>query len=107
MELNILYNPKKSPEEIQVLVDLWHEDLGHLSNRVFSCCVAAVRKTSRFFPVISDILSAYDEVIAEMARDSEQRLRLVYDNGPILSPDENRRMAAELREKLEKIGKTI
>ncbi len=58
-KLSIFYPyPERGDVELDVLADMWVEDLKEISDRLLIEKISEHRKSSRFFPTTSDILSA-------------------------------------------------
>lgn len=53
---------KRSPDEIEILTDMWEEDIGHLAPDRFRECINIHRKRSSFFPVCADLLAINNEI---------------------------------------------
>lgn len=48
---------------MNMLTDIWLDDLGHLSDEVFLKAVKLHRQRSQFFPATADIIAASKEIL--------------------------------------------
>lgn len=53
---------KRSPGEIEILTDMWEEDMGNMARDRFKECIRIHRKRSSFFPVCADLLLINNEL---------------------------------------------
>lgn len=73
MKLAVYYpQTRLSQAEIDVLCTLWMEDLAEIGDADFIAAVAAVRRTSRFFPTPAEVRNA-----AALAAEEASRRRAV------------------------------
>ena len=105
-ELNIMFNPKKSTEEIYVLADMWFEDVGHISDELFLRSLAVVRQAASWFPVPADILATYRHIVASPEYQLEQTAKMIEHNESITRPStgEMQDRSRDLKAKLRLIG---
>lgn len=63
LKLSANYPNPKTNDELQILSEMWLEDLSHISKEIFLKATQAHRRQSRFFPTVADILECYQTVV--------------------------------------------
>ena len=62
-KLNLSLNARRSTDELKLLTDIWFVDCQHMLENRFVEAIAVCRKTSKWFPTVSEINQHYDQIV--------------------------------------------
>lgn len=104
MKLHVYYHmTKRSIDEINMLAEMWSEDLEHISADVFVDACKLHRKGSQFMPTGRDILDRCNDVWNERRRN----IKKLPEPIPDLTPEQIRENAAKARAVVKKMMKVV
>jgi len=100
-KLHIYYHmSKRSIEEVEVLAEMWVDDLGSVSTDVFIDACKLHRKTSQYMPTGKDILDRCSDVWAERQRN----IKKLPEPMPDLTPEQIKVNVKRVKDKIRGIG---
>lgn len=101
-KLSIAYPAaKRGADEVDVLVDVWADDLEDLGDDEFKEAIKQARKHSTFFPTSADVLRHADDLRSKPRQHSgAQELPQTPSNISEEERERNKQKAREIREKV-------
>jgi len=103
-KLHIYYHmSKRSIEEVEVLAEMWVDDIGSVSADVFIDACKLHRKTSQYMPTGKDILDRCADVWAERQRN----IKKLPEPIPDLTPEQIKAHADNARKATKRILKNF